>query len=231
MKDEYAERIRKLKQLFNIKETHNVIQYLLKDAINDKLERCDKDNRISYITLIHNKIDDIYFIMKNEITRKTITPFQGYKIFKLLLNAEKELQFFNDTVGDVKDYSYQKMKTDIEKMKPFFKGTYEIRVPKNPNDVYNELYYEIINDFKIKKNDTLNLLSIIYNMRKKAKIPKRSREEVSNFIELMVRIASDNGLTHKEIIKELEIDKIPKEYFFKKLEKYIINSYYQKKGK
>lgn len=218
MNTKHTERLKKLKDLFQIKPNWRIVEHLIADMMNDRLRRNSNSNS-EYIKEAEIKIDDIIYLLE-ELKKNYLSSFRCYKVFKMLLYAEKELQYFSDTIGDIKDYSPQSVIALIDKVKPFIVGEIKTRIPQNPNTVYNEIYFDFIDIYRLKKIDALNLLSIIYVKgvnSKKAKVPKRDIEELKKLKEVFVRIIEEGGdnkgYTREEIGYELkEINQIFKNY-------------------
>ena len=219
MQKEHRIRLEKLKDLFNVKPTWNIIEHLISEMMNDRIKRNSNDNK-TYAENTHTKIDNAIYLLEELKKNNSLSSFQCYKVFKMLLNAERELQYFNDTIGDIKDYEPRRIRALVDKAKPFIVGKIETRIPKNPNTFYNEVYFELIDSYALKKNDALNLLSIIYGKdenSKKAKVPKQRLKELNElketFIDIIQNGGKDKGFTKQQINNELEeINKLFKNY-------------------
>lgn len=210
MSHERILRLNKLKNLFRVKPNWKIVEYLISGMMNDRLKRNNNDSD-DYIKKAETKMDDIIYLLEELQKNNSLSPFQCYKVFKMLLEAEKELQFFNDTIGNIKDYDTQKVIDLIGKAKPFIIGEIKTRIPRNPNSVFNGIYFDLIDDYALKKNDVLNLLSIIYKediKSKKAKMPKREMQELKKlkelFIDIIHKVEKDKNLTQEERSKEIE---------------------------
>ena len=210
MNTERIVRLNKLKDLFRVKQNWKIVEHLIADMMNDRLKRNGND-RNDYIKNAETKIDEIIYLLQELKKNNSLSSFQCYKVFKMLLEAEKELQFFNDTIGNIKDYDTQKVIALVDQAKPFIIGEIKTRIPQNPNAFYNEAYFELIDVYSLKKIDTLNLLSIIFGKginSKKAKVPKQTIKQLEKLKEVLIRIvegvSKNNGLTEEEKINELE---------------------------
>ena len=199
---EFQKEITKAKKIFNIKENNLILNIRIIKIINELLER----NPQADSTIVKQQFYDLFFIL-DELKKNDncFTPFKLYKVFKLCIYGIDELLFFNDTVGSSKDYSYRKIKDIIERAKPFIINHKEIqtRIPKDPNDAYNNIYFTLLNNYNMKKEDIINLLSIVYNRNKKAKVPKRTINELKELKSIFHRIirsgGKEKGYTKKEI--------------------------------
>lgn len=216
--NKFQREITKAKKTFNIKENNLILNYRIVNLVNE----LRKKQSTTSSKMIYTKCYDLFYILEGlKRNYNHLTPFALYKIFKLCLYGLNELVFFNDTIGNSKSYKYSKINDIIERAKPFILNTEEIktRIPFDPNDTYNNIYFKLLDDYSIKKDDIINLLSIVYERDKKAKIPKRTLKEVQFFKEWCHRIiktgGKQKGLSDKEIkdkIDELNDKKCFKKY-------------------
>lgn len=197
----FQEEITKAKKLFNIKDKNLVLNKRIAKVVNDSFERNPHRNHEK----IHAKCYDIFYLLDNHKSDNNLTPFKLYKIFRLCLYGLDELLFFEDTVNNPKDFSYKKYRDIIERAEPFIIN-YEdmkVRIPRDPNDAYNEIYFTLLNKYRLKKEDVLNLLGIIYERGKKAKPPKRTIKELEYLREMFHGIITkggkEKGLSKEEI--------------------------------
>jgi len=203
MGEEFLDEIGKAKKTFNIKRDNKILQLRIGQVMRDQLDR----NRSYDTQLILNRCYGLFYQIDN--LKDLHTPFRLYKIFKLCLEGLDELLFFNDTIGETKDYSGHKVREIIEKAKPFIKNSdqIEVRIPIHPNSEYNEIYFTLLNDYKIKKEDVLLILESIYDKKKKAQPPKRRINELKELRSIFHRIikggGKEKGLTHEQIETEI----------------------------
>jgi len=220
----FQKEIIKAKRLFNIKESNPTLNKRISKVINDFLKRNQDETDKAINDLVEKEIHErcygIFHIL--DLLSKEpycISGFKLSKIFRLCLDGLDERFFFEDTVKNKKDFSYQKYREIVERAKPFivnYKET-KVRIPRDPNDEYNEIYFTLLNDYHIKKGDVLNLLSIVYDREKKAKPPKRTINELKYLKDTFNSIAKnggkEKGLSKEEIQAELiEIEKTFKDY-------------------
>jgi len=217
--------IDKLKVLFKIKKTRLVLEHRLGALIKDKRERLIQKGNLSlgeqgvnyydlgfeFVDKFYKKLDDIHYSL--EVIGKQhqeLTPFKLYKIFRLCLDAINEDEFFKDTIGNIKDYDHKKNRASIDEIKLFIPTLKEeqIRIPRNPNEIYNLAFFIFTDDYKLEKNDAINLLSTIYDYEKKAKFPKKTKQELKELKEIFYKIVEvggkDKNLSDKEIQNELK---------------------------
>jgi len=148
---EFEEEIIKAKKIFNIKDDNRVLNMRIAKVINGLLERNQKTNHEH----IQKKCYDLFYLLDNHKSDNNLTPFKLYKIFILCLYGLDELLFFKDTVKNHKDFSYKKYKNLIEKSKPFITNykDMKVRIPKDPNDVYNDIYFTLLNEYNLQRED------------------------------------------------------------------------------
>lgn len=212
----FEQKIIKAKKIFKLKDTDKRLNSRIGRVVKSQLLR----NNNYDVTLIQKRCYDLFYMLEDiKKTYTNLTPCKLYKIFRLCLWGLDELLFFNDTIGTSKDYSYRKIIKFTKKASIYIIDfdPKKIRIPKNPNDTYNEIYFELLNEYKIKKNDTLNLLSCVYDRNKKAKVPKRTIEELKvlkdTFHRIIIGGGKEKGLSKEEINNEIkEIDTHFKDY-------------------
>lgn len=213
---EFQKEILKAKKIFELKNTDKRLNSRIGKVINAQLLR----NNNYDVTLIQERCYHLFYtlgVVKN--TYSHLTPCKLYKIFRLCLSGLDKLLFFQDTVTNPKEFSYKKYRDIIEKTKPFIVNHKEIKtqIPRNPNDEYNDIYFELINNYNLKKDDVINLLDSVYDKKKKAKVPKRTITELQYLKDTFHRIAKnggkEKGLSEEEIKNEIkEIDANFKDY-------------------
>jgi len=198
---EYQKEIIKAKKIFNIKSNCYVLEHRIGRVIDDALRRNNKLNTET----IHAICYDLFYMLDELKKNNEIHAFRLYKIFKLCLNGLDDKLFFDDTVTNPKEFTYKKYRELIEKAKPFIVNYEEvkIRIPRDPNDEYNEIYFALLNNYSLRKNEVTNLLSNVYGKNKKAKVPKRTINELkyvkSIFHRIITKGGKEKGLSEKEI--------------------------------
>ena len=227
---EFQKEIIKAKKLFNIKDNNSVLNKRIAKVVNGFIKR-NQNKKYEEIEAKTNEIQtkwyEIFYQLDNVKNDKNLTPFKLYKIFRLCLYGLDELLFFQDTVRNPKDFNEKKYESIMEKAKPFITN-YEdmkVRIPKDPNEIYNDIYFTLLNEYKLKKEDVLNLLDTVYNKdrkpkdnpKKKAKIPKRKIEHLThwrdNFYSIATQGGKEKGLSKEETQAEInEIDILFKDY-------------------
>lgn len=202
--EKYENVLNKLKKLFNIKGKNKILEYRISDLREDNNKRKKFDEYLQYLDRLVKILCDLEYVLSELKKSNQLTSFKCYKVFAYLLEAEKKLQFFNDTIGDIKDYDRKKVEALVAKAEPFIIGKIETRIPVNPNAFYNEVYFALIGFYALKKNDALNLLSVIYGKdekSKKAKVPKRTLEEYKQLKECLIEII-EVGRQEKKITEQ-----------------------------
>jgi len=168
-------------------------------------------NNFEYDFSLMDRLNDIFYQIESQMKIKD--KHTQIEVFFLCLDNLENLVRFENLIGSVKEFSYAKLRSKVEKCQPFLKGDYQIDIPVNPNQRYLEtlnVFNEITN---CKKEVNITLLNIVYNKKRKAKKVKIPIEDLIASKNFWLDFSEKFKRSKKKALKKVEqIEKLIEEF-------------------
>jgi len=151
----------------------------------------DREEGLQNTDIFFTKINDIIFLVDTHEINNNDTS----KILQICFDTLIEYQYFKyhlelKNIKDEAHYKYKQLKQKLIELKPFILNSNDLKIkfPKLPNIVYSDAYYLIHKKLGIEKGLTLEVLNILFDKEKKAKVPKEYKRERNKIIDTLQRI-------------------------------------------